>query len=768
MRILLVLAALIISLPGRAQLLITGKVVNTQQEPLPAVVVRLYDMRDSLRYVTLTNDKGLFEIPATYGVYRLILTYVGYQPDTFRLTVTANVNLGTLILHPYEHALQEVKITIRPARTYVDRKVYVITDSLRQRYPKTSLLLKRIPEVAYNPALEEISVLGSHNVLVLVDGIPRSPKAVLNIPSSQIAKIEIITEPTGQYGLEGYDAIINIITRQYFKGYELTFGSMIEGYPAPPDGLPYLIDRGLYTEGTATFGRNTIWFAADAWDDYTFSAYRYQKSTPADTLHLEIVSPQTQFSRLAYGALGFQHRFSNATRLALFGLMDISHDSGQVQLQHTNIATPGLTIREISSDQQWTLVALLETAFSSRWKSTIQPEVSFSRLRYATYLFFDRTAISHTRNQELSFQLVWNNTLHIDSSRRLSFGTVLNYERAYGLLTLNDTTPFRSDYWNSTLYAGYLFTLAGWQGLLTAHIGLFRLNDQPLQYELLPDLKFKRQFSDLFLLKIGYRLQRHLPDLSRLHSGQTLSPDLIVISGNPNLKAYYSHHAYVEANVADIVTLRPYIKWTPRQIVVQYLYDSLRQDLIAQPVHAHRYWQAGLAGSLQLPLTAFLFLYLQGQVYRPYLAYGPYQRAQWMQHWHSMLEAELFNGYLYLYLQANYHQFYTLLVNGIARDYTTAFLAGADFNLLNDRLGISLIYYLPVKDPAHKLYPTFLSIRNDHFSLYRETSSQPFLFNARHPYLLLDIYYFIRKGTVLRPDNPPQLPDQTPEEPAED
>lgn len=75
-------------------------------------------------------------------------------------------------------------------------------------------LLSRVPNVVV--AEGQISVLGKGEAIIYLNGILINYERFAAIPVSQIAKIEVISNPSSRYDAEG-KAVINIITKKKLK-----------------------------------------------------------------------------------------------------------------------------------------------------------------------------------------------------------------------------------------------------------------------------------------------------------------------------------------------------------------------------------------------------------------------------------------------------------------------------------------------------------------------------------------------------------------------
>lgn len=97
----------------------------------------------------------------------------------------------------------------------IDRRTYQVQQTPHSQQKDAIQLLRGLPAVTISPE-ESISLLGSGNVRIFVDGRPYAadPKSFLrSLHGSDIERIEIITNPSAQYSAEGSAGIINFVLR---------------------------------------------------------------------------------------------------------------------------------------------------------------------------------------------------------------------------------------------------------------------------------------------------------------------------------------------------------------------------------------------------------------------------------------------------------------------------------------------------------------------------------------------------------------------------
>jgi outer membrane receptor for ferrienterochelin and colicin len=116
-----------------------------------------------------------------------------------------------------------VTATPYPIQRLIDRKVYSVTTDLQSLSGTAADVLNQVPSVEVD-ADGSVSLRGNSKVTILVDGKPSAQlagafagDALLQIPASEIDKIEIMNTPPAQYKAEGSAGIINIITKKSHK-----------------------------------------------------------------------------------------------------------------------------------------------------------------------------------------------------------------------------------------------------------------------------------------------------------------------------------------------------------------------------------------------------------------------------------------------------------------------------------------------------------------------------------------------------------------------
>jgi len=196
---------------------------SLSQEPLAYVSIALY-RQDKIVTGGLTDEKGAFllrEVPT--GSYRLRIQPLEYAPVERIIETTPlrpDLNLGTLYLSEVGVQLGAVEIQAdrSPIEYQPEKIVYTPEKDPTLQGGDAVDALRKMPSV--NVDLEgNLQVRGSGAVRIYIDGKPsllfgNNPGDALRaIPTDQIERIELMTNPSARYEAEGA-VILNIVLKK--------------------------------------------------------------------------------------------------------------------------------------------------------------------------------------------------------------------------------------------------------------------------------------------------------------------------------------------------------------------------------------------------------------------------------------------------------------------------------------------------------------------------------------------------------------------------
>lgn len=187
---------------------------SVTRRPLPFATIRLFNQQQLLLRSALTDSSGWFSWSDT-SIYFIGISATGYKSGRFPVTQ------NEYLLQPLAKTLSGVMVTaqrpiisIRP-----DGFLYDATQDIPIAGESTSDLLRKLPGVQVDPDGVP-GMRGSTRIKVFIDGKPSEAyaatiqDALRLIPSENIARIEIITQPSARYEAEGVDGVLQIYTKR--------------------------------------------------------------------------------------------------------------------------------------------------------------------------------------------------------------------------------------------------------------------------------------------------------------------------------------------------------------------------------------------------------------------------------------------------------------------------------------------------------------------------------------------------------------------------
>lgn len=217
-----------------------GKVVDQATNlPLDYATISLYRLKDSTLIAGNVSDiKGNFSIQAPMGVYYAVVDFLAYQTQTINQinpqAGQTRIDLGTIALQSQATALDEIVVVAEKSQMELslDKKIFNVGKDLASRGGSAADLLDNVPSIQVDVE-GEVSLRGSNNVRILIDGQPSgligNGSGLQQLQANMIEKIELITNPSARYQAEGSAGIINIILKKERKSglngsFDLTLG----------------------------------------------------------------------------------------------------------------------------------------------------------------------------------------------------------------------------------------------------------------------------------------------------------------------------------------------------------------------------------------------------------------------------------------------------------------------------------------------------------------------------------------------------------------
>ena len=191
---------------------------SVSREPIPYAAIQLQNADGMLVNGAITNADGKFtmkEVP--FGKQTFIVSFLGYRTKRIVKEIKEKEQWIGIGITVENKQLQEVSVVGEKVlmKEEVDKTVYHLDDFVLRNSPTVLEAMKSIPGVTVKTADESISVNGSKNVLVLVDGM-YSSKSLTTINPEDVVSVEVITNPSVEYDSEVAN-VVNIILKEERK-----------------------------------------------------------------------------------------------------------------------------------------------------------------------------------------------------------------------------------------------------------------------------------------------------------------------------------------------------------------------------------------------------------------------------------------------------------------------------------------------------------------------------------------------------------------------
>jgi len=202
--------------------LIKGQLLSTDNQAIAYASVSVFDTNEELLIGTISEEDGTFLLEKVIlDTVILDVQFLGYQTyrkELYLSRKTKRINLESITLEEDSKQLEEVVITAEKSKysLQLDKKVFEVGKDAMSQGGSALEVLEQVPLVTVEPS-GGVSLRGSSAVQILING-KRSGLTMNNaldqIPSDNIEKVEVITNPSASFDASGSAGIINIILKK--------------------------------------------------------------------------------------------------------------------------------------------------------------------------------------------------------------------------------------------------------------------------------------------------------------------------------------------------------------------------------------------------------------------------------------------------------------------------------------------------------------------------------------------------------------------------
>ncbi|MBL7771992.1 MAG: TonB-dependent receptor [Chitinophagaceae bacterium] len=211
---------------GQTEKNITGFIYNKLNQPVASARITLLAADSSVVIETASDSLGMFIAQPIKEMIFIRVAKEGFQTEWQRITNKRNYNF--LLLDLSHHVLKEVTLTTKKSLVeyHADKTVVNVENSIGASTGDALDAIKKAPGVLVGN--NEINIVGKSAVSIMINGKLQQIGGddliqwLHSIPSSTIAKIEVITSPSSKYDAQGDAGIINLVLKKHkqngFKG----------------------------------------------------------------------------------------------------------------------------------------------------------------------------------------------------------------------------------------------------------------------------------------------------------------------------------------------------------------------------------------------------------------------------------------------------------------------------------------------------------------------------------------------------------------------
>jgi len=351
---------------------LSGIIQDADQNTVPNASVVILEP-ESLEMVTgaATQTDGSFSIELEPGLYVVRISYLSYDTHEMEIDLAEGEShdIGEIVLEESIETLDEVVIeaNVMDMEMRFDRRVYR-ADGDVETFGGTALdLLDNVPSIETDME-GAVSLRGSENVTILINGRPSAllsggSEALSSIPSDNIERVEVITNPSARYDAEGDAGVINIVLK---RNRAAGFHGNLVGNTGIPGRYGVSGNMNLMTN-------NANWFTnlGFRYRERPSVGNRFQRFSTADTSYMY---DQTQ-DRMRTGLqgnirLGAEFFIGDNQVLTPSLFFRVRDRDNQSETHYTDMALDGSVLDEIVRDD-------LENEFRTNFETELAYELNF-------------------------------------------------------------------------------------------------------------------------------------------------------------------------------------------------------------------------------------------------------------------------------------------------------------------------------------------------------------------------------------------------------
>lgn len=688
------------------------KLEDEKEEPLIGAHILAYGKDSVVLGQGVSDALGNYRFFSSISPYAIAMSYVGFETlsiTDFTLT-DHKINLERQYLTA-RNLLDEALITGSVVQRNINSEEYSITNEMRAKATNTLELLDQIHGVRYDKLSNSIRVGNETKVLILVDNMEQSSDYINHLNPNRIAKVSVSKNPKGRYQSDGYEAVINVILKTQYEGYDVLLNNFGIANLSGNNGSSWLMSNQpstniVYTNRKVNIYANYTYMLAD-WNmpiersvDYKgvkkMVSERIDKKSPNDIYryHANALSTGVNYKLHENHSLSLQGRYLYENTDLKTGFNYRTDDF--IQANHFEEST---LVKNHTKQDDYT-ISLYYTG-KIKDKLRIYSDLTYNRYnnRVGNLLTLNTDLVGDNQYKDIRDFIRYNVdfSYQLNDQLGLSFGYSTNY-RKYKSKTINKEPLL--DY-KELRHKGYSYLQYNPSdkfglevGTGVEYIDMGETGHSKTYWKLLPTLEANYTPTDYLNIRGSYLTRLNSPTLSQLSPVVTFIDPLMAQVGSPGLKSALRHSISLDINFWSRLTFTPQLRYSP-DVVSDYYY-KVDQDfrLTYKNMDLKEY-------SLQMiydqPLGKYFSTNLSATYYYNKIKYEG--AAHSTDGWQIDAELNYFNPKQKLMLQLGYYRSMdkSVQLQGYQMLNLDSWVFSANKSFFKDKVSVMLGYFLPLK-----------------------------------------------------------------------
>jgi hypothetical protein len=533
---------------------ISGNIISAENgEAVAFANVALFDSTHThILNGAAGNETGTFILDGVNpGTYQMQVSALGFESQTQKVKMSRNLNLGSIPLPETNLQLKNVDVVAQriKAKSAPDKTTFFVNSKMHESSNTGTDVLKLVPGVQVD-LQQNISLEGSQNIIVLVNGKERDRSILSQLPASKIDKVEVISSPPAKYDADITGVINVVLSREENSGIDghvyieiPTSGSEI--FLAPAYSLNY------------GFGNFNLFTSYNGDLHYFNITESYQRKVSGNSSVNEIISNQnlrqkTWSHRFHYG---FDWFINERNQLNFYGFYNpFSQElDGDVELTATGPEAKNWLAQKEDDDTNysglWSLWYKHIIDKTTGHELTVEMSRQTLKAENITRLSDPETGFFQENNMQPDNRYLYGKvdyTLPVSEKITVNSGLQTRIQR----LRDKDSETFQFD---ETVFAGY-GTFSYKTSRLETTLGIRVENQTKIvqdestskDFYFLPVASAIYSLNDRQTLKLNYRRSLFSPGFYQLNPYTSMDDPFTLSSGNANLQTEIHNQIYAE------------------------------------------------------------------------------------------------------------------------------------------------------------------------------------------------------------------------------